>query len=601
MSRLWYRIRWALFALCMSCALNVSAATIHTLTQGYFTFSDTDTPPASDRFREPVQLPDNWTISHPNRGGMGWYHFTLMLHQQPLGLWAVYLPRLSVNAEVYLNDTLIGSGGNIHNPEIFNTLRPLLFHFPAQLLHQGNNRIDVRILGYANENSGLNTLKLGPDKDLDPPYREQFFREVQAPMISFGLLILLSAWLFLIWWRHRQEKQYLMFALCGFFSLFYTSAFMVRDHSPLSHPLWMWIIYCSASWYVYSVALLIHRFVNVSRPRFETWLFIYTATGTLLVAATPAAYHFSILGIMDLGMAAVSIYVIYLIYRYRQTCLRSEWILLFCALSFSAATGYHDVFINLAFPEKEIGSYYFYWGSTVVGIAIALLLLLRFDRSLSLAESMNRELYSLVDKKSLELNRSFQERQELETRHAVLSERERIMRELHDGLGGYLVSALVQAERAPSPMPLMQQTLRAALNDLRIMIDSLDSDPSDIVMQLGPLRERLESCMEANGTILHWSITDQPKLPHANSTSALHMSRIIQEIFTNIAKHSSARNAYFTVDNHRIEIRDDGRGFDVSTAKPGRGLPNLRQRADQIGIRLDITSSTKGTQIFLSW
>lgn len=575
-------------------------AHVQVLQQGDFIFSDSASPPSAPALWHPVHLPDNWTLTHPDQGGIGWYRLPLEADQHYAPLTAVYLPRLSSTADVYLNGQLIGSGGDLHSGTITNTFRPLLFTLPSSLLHPAHNEIEVRLVGYANESSGLSPLQVGPARELMPVYDRQMFLEVTAPSIAFGLLLLLSSALFILWWRHRQQPLYLMFALCGYFSCGYTAAFFVQDHSLISHNAWIWWIYDSVFWYVYCVMLVIHRFVQVHAPKIERWLLGYTLLATLLISLYPASHRFILLGYLGLVFAALSVYVLITIYRHRHAGARQEWTLLFCAITFSALTGYHDI-VNLIHPGAAPATYYFYWGSTVLGIAIALLLLLRFDHSLTLSESMNRALHFLVEQKTQELQQSFQERQILETRQAVFHERERIMRDLHDGLGGYLVSALVQSEKAVIPMPLMQQTLRAALNDLRLMIDSLDTDPADILTQLGSLRERLESCMEASGTLLHWAIADNLQLPHANSNFTLQMSRMIQEIFTNIAKHSHAQNAYFTLGLRHIEIRDDGCGFNTTTVRAGRGLPNLQQRANQIGINLDITSSPQGTRATLTW
>jgi signal transduction histidine kinase len=77
--------------------------------------------------------------------------------------------------------------------------------------------------------------------------------------------------------------------------------------------------------------------------------------------------------------------------------------------------------------------------------------------------------------------------------------------------------------------------------------------------------------------------------------------RMVQEIFTNIAKHSHARHVFFSVGAHHLEVRDDGQGFDMATTRSGRGLPHLYRRAQQLGITLTITSSSSGTTLHLTW
>ncbi|NDU86306.1 MAG: hypothetical protein G3H99_06795 [Ferrovum sp.] len=595
---------WLFFLLWISSGLIFSyaqaAEQFPSVDQGWFVFSSTDSPPPASATWTPVHLPDNWNVSHPNQGGTGWYRFHIQGTYHDSELWGIYLPRLSVNAQLFINGQLVGSGGRFIEPVAHNSYRPLFFGFPGQLLHSGDNVIDIRLLGYANEGSGLSPFKIGRADALETDYQHQFSLQVIAPTISFVLLILLSLMLFIIWLRRRQETIYLMFSLCGGFSTLYTAAFFIQEVPWLTHSQWLWLIFSSAMWYVYCVMLLIHRFVKVHRPTLEKALLAYTITGPLIIGILPSNYRLELFGLLGLGFAVLSLYVLIIIFHYRHHCSRKETWLLFCSILFSAIMGYHDL-INLLITQREVPIYYFYWGSTIVGIAIAFLLLLRFDQSLHLFEALNRDLHHLVEQKSRALNQSYQERQTLETRQAVFRERERIMRDLHDGLGGYLVSALVQAEKQPLQTFPLQQTLRAALNDLRLMIDSLDGDPIDLASQLGSLRDRLETGMDASGAQLHWLVTDSPHLPNPNASNNLQLMRMIQEIFTNIAKHSRAHHVYFCVAPNILEIKDDGVGFAVDSPHLGRGLPNLRLRAHELGISLHIDSSPSGTAIHLTW
>ena len=79
-------------------------------------------------------------------------------------------------------------------------------------------------------------------------------------------------------------------------------------------------------------------------------------------------------------------------------------------------------------------------------------LVLRFASALRSAEALNRELEARVDEKHRELDRSYEARRALEREKLLAEERERLVREMHDGLGGQLVSllsllSLVEANR----------------------------------------------------------------------------------------------------------------------------------------------------------
>lgn len=116
-----------------------------------------------------------------------------------------------------------------------------------------------------------------------------------------------------------------------------------------------------------------------------------------------------------------------------------------------------------------------------------------FVRARNEAETLNRELEQRIREKSAELERNYQRLRELERQQVLDEERRRIMRDMHDGMGGHLVSTLALAESGATKSETIAEALRAALNDLRLMIDSLDPVEGDLTLVLGMFRARLES------------------------------------------------------------------------------------------------------------
>ena len=83
----------------------------------------------------------------------------------------------------------------------------------------------------------------------------------------------------------------------------------------------------------------------------------------------------------------------------------------------------------------------------------------------------------------------------------------------------------------------------------------------------------------------------------------LQIYRILLEACTNALKHSAPNRIGVALrrDGNQIEIAlaDDGAGFAAQAAPPGRGITNIRTRAQQIGAALAIDSSASGTRISL--
>jgi signal transduction histidine kinase len=125
----------------------------------------------------------------------------------------------------------------------------------------------------------------------------------------------------------------------------------------------------------------------------------------------------------------------------------------------------------------------------------------------------------------------------------------------------------------------------------------------DLLILLATLRFRLEGRLQAAGIALLWDVQSVPSLAWLNPALSLHILRSVQEILTNVLKHARARTIRLTATHDEefvtIEVQDDGIGFDVAQAGPGRGLSHLRQRAATLGARLEIDSRAGATRVRL--
>jgi len=199
------------------------------------------------------------------------------------------------------------------------------------------------------------------------------------------------------------------------------------------------------------------------------------------------------------------------------------------------------------------------------------------------------------------------ERLRIEKQKLLLIERERLTREMHDGLGGQLVSALSMIERGQADPDDVAETLRRAIDDVRIVIDSLDSDTADLPTSLGMLRARLEPLLRRNGVELRWTVDEIPDLDAFPPEAALHVLRIIQEAVMNSLRHAGADRIEMKLTSLggkprrlHVSIRDDGRGLSTPTPLGGRGLKNMKARAKELGAVLRIDGSRSGTKVDLT-
>jgi signal transduction histidine kinase len=212
---------------------------------------------------------------------------------------------------------------------------------------------------------------------------------------------------------------------------------------------------------------------------------------------------------------------------------------------------------------------------------------------------------------------------------AVVEERNRLSREIHDGVGGVLSSVVIHSEYLLNMIDgsevrsrlagnsearaAILPTIRKELSDLHgAAEDSMDElrralrmmrEDLDLVTTLGDYcrvasaRHRLD---------VRFCCAGQPQ--PVGPATALTLFRVLQEAVTNVAKHCGKGTAVdvtldFTPGEARLRVQDSGAGFNPSAgAREGHyGLANMRERANKVGGRLHLTSAPgTGTRIELS-
>jgi signal transduction histidine kinase len=190
-------------------------------------------------------------------------------------------------------------------------------------------------------------------------------------------------------------------------------------------------------------------------------------------------------------------------------------------------------------------------------------------------------------------------------------ERSRLAQEVHDGPAQALTNAIFQVEYiervldhdqplAKTELRFLRQLLRRELGDVRTFISQLRPRTLDQLGLDGSIRETVANTNALTGLAIEADLhAPGNKLNDAEQTVVL---RLVQEALQNIRKHASATHATVSSrvedDAWVLEIRDDGRGFDIATvAARGRrnfGLQFMRERAELIGARFEVRSRPDG-------
>lgn len=199
-------------------------------------------------------------------------------------------------------------------------------------------------------------------------------------------------------------------------------------------------------------------------------------------------------------------------------------------------------------------------------------------------------------------------RRTLEVSSAVAGERERMMREIHDGIGAGLVAAIASAEKRGQENSTAIHALKGALADLKIAVDSLEPCEGNVATLLASLRYRLEPELNKSGVRFEWKVDEVPQMDWLTAPNALHVLRIFQEAIVNIISHADA--SVITMACHldfwlghpgvQITMSDNGSGFNPELKSSGHGRKNMEQRAEALGGQLRIASEIgKGSRISL--
>jgi len=191
---------------------------------------------------------------------------------------------------------------------------------------------------------------------------------------------------------------------------------------------------------------------------------------------------------------------------------------------------------------------------------------------------------------------------DLAAREAVVEERARIARELHDAIAHNVSMMVVQAGAERRVLPEEQESTRevletvehigrGALTEMRRLVGMLRTDEDDPLAPqpgLHNLPQLVEQVCEAGLPVTLVVDGEQRELPVGLELSAY---RIVQEALTNALKHAGDAHATVVVrygaDSLELEVVDDGAGATASVESGGHGLVGMKERVALYGGRFD--------------
>lgn len=561
------------------------ASGVRLLDRAQFAMSDAASPPAHGW--QEVSLPDSWRQRRPQASGLAWYRLPFDLGDLPREPLALYLPRLAPAGEIWLNGSLLAPGTQFDpgaGPSASMADEPVYLVLPSGLFRLGTNVIDVRLQGDSQIRSGLSAIRLGAIETLQPM---QAWRRLLQTTIPKGLLVLTAGALcfvyaYLLRQRRFQPIQVALVAAVALqllYLLLDLPLSLGREQAvrTLAGILMYWLL-CLAGLRMSGVRhagprIAAHAAAGLGAAAVLGLAAADRATDQVWLLAWPIIA-------LDGAVAALLLW-----HAWRQRSVKQALLALGALLW--VATICQSLALLMEWPGLPWDS--FRW-SQAGALPFCVMLLFFF-----------------AERFILDREEAAAERQA-----AIQAERNRILQDMHDGMGAQLITAQRMARRPDVDREDLARAIEEALQDLRLIIDSLDLIAQrDLLPLLGNLRFRLQSRLAALGIELQWQVQPTPELSGLKPEASLAILRVVQEAINNALRHASATRIRIAIraadGGTAIEVSDDGQGFDHAREATGaassssrRGLQGMQLRAGRIGAQLRIASTPgQGTTLTL--
>ena len=521
---------------------------------------------------------------------------------------AVFFPRPGANIALYLNGSLIDMRGRMQSPPSVYGYAPRLIRLPLGLLRAKANQLSWRI---TIERPGLGDASpfyLGNYADLVGTYRALSL--LTQELILGGLWMQFAVWLvaLVLYLRGNDEKvlSWFLIAAPGWMVIAAMHVFPSIIHSIAGR---------SVSYFVAFFALVAFTpmFVTALLEKPKTalarafigyfWLgIVLTLLSNFVEWPDWRGYNMANIFLQATALCIIP-YIIWRLFRYLSANRASQiaqWV--FAATFVTAIFGIFDVIHVI-----RANSYYML--VPLAGVNIAAAMCMELGRRMLLSQAKlarySDELASTVKAREAQLNVQFQALRQADSERTLSEERSRIMRDMHDGVGGQLAVLVHMADDPNIGRDQIVEVVRTGLADMRLVLDSLNHAGGDLLIALGTFRERITPLLRASNISLHWQVDRSMQVEGLGPEVVLNLFRILQEAINNAVRHAHAKNITMAIfqdaNDVLLSVADDGRGFDLAQGQDGHyGLSGMQRRADKIAAILSVSAKANvGTVVSL--
>jgi signal transduction histidine kinase len=462
------------------------------------------------------------------------------------------------------------------------------------------NEILIRLEHTRSAQVAVSSLWLGPVEALKGRYQMREWLQQDLPAMLSAAFMAVGVFALFVWLKRRHETGYLLF-----FNLA-TTSFLRSLHFyvglPVANDWFAWLTVNALFWLVAVVHFALRqlhgrplRWLTYAVVAWTVLIGLLTLPGPAILKNTPQVTPliYIVAALMGCAVALVGG-----VSAWRRS---NEGRLVAIGIGLCVLLGVSDWLLQNNFVSPE-GWYLGAYTNAVTFCVFGVLMYRRYVNAIAEVELVNASLAQRLQAREAELERSHRRLREVEMQQTISDERQRLMQDMHDGLGSSLISAIRSVEGGGMSDDKVSQMLKSCLDDLKLTIDSMEPLEDDLLLLLATLRYRLGPRLESSGVALLWEVQEIPALDWLDPTTALHILRIVQESISNILRHTRATEIRVgtapEASGVRVTIEDNGQGFDVDKALSdagGRGLQNQQRRAQVIGGSVSWRSGPGGT------
>lgn len=495
---------------------------------------------------------------------------------------------------------------------------PRLYNIPENYLQDGENVIDIYLYGH-HWPPRLFKAFVGPRNDLIPAFSWRKFLTVDGINVLSGIGLFMALFTFSVGLASREQRaEYLSM---GFIMLFWVGRNFYYTIHMYDWPLAWQSLFFNVTTFgmVMSVAAFANAWGKGSRKFYRIYALLVVLYALSAFALDQIDLRLGDAMYMFVGLPLIAGVILWSVYQQIRMFGRRDFsipAMVNLGICTAAVTAdmMGEILLSSPGSTAPLVTTLPYTPLAIIFVATGLVysLVYRTIRLQQAEKEQRKELARELAIKSKALEESYARTREQEKSAAISAERQRIMQDMHDGIGSQLLGLQLQIRQNSLSPEEVSAELKNSLNDLRLIVDSLDTEANDISLALGAFRARVQPQLSAADVELEWKMDIPGTVSGFGPESVLHIYRIMQEAVTNALRHSSLTKMSISMrrdkaantpdgenDYLTIRVMDNGGGFDEEQILAGRGLKNMRRRAEMLNGTLDIQRLAEGLSVFL--